>query len=841
MPIQYINTGTAPNQGNGDSLRLAFTKINNNFSLLADNSFTYDAVGEVIDHPDLQRGISVTYNPLNQAASFLVNIAGPDTLGAVRIGGGITLDPDTGLISVFDGNYNNLTNIPQSLGTTASPTFADLHITGSLDIAGETTIINSTGIETANLNITLAKDATTESEANTAGIIVNGPETPASLRYAASDDSWNFNKRVNIPTLYVNGQFFSPGGLGDITVDLNVISTTNQDQDIILNPDGNGRIRLVNTPMQFDNGNNGVYSDHLIYTAPNAGKVGFGIGESNNSPRIVGDGVTPGIVADFGTYAAGTGTWNSIVTVNSDGSLKASGIIYQGTAYDGVDFSNTTIRVDADVDSYAEMVMKNHNTGTSASTDLVIMNDQGTETSNFIDLGINSSNYSVSQYSSTQPNDGYLFVNGGDLVIGTQTPNKKIVFHAGGTTDTDSTAFFNEYAWQFNRPVTIDVDRPIPLTFTVVNRSSNVVAQSLFQAANNLGNTVHLGINSSHPEAFYGRIGPNEAFLHIEDSTSTLHIGSAGDLVFYSNQADSYNGTPTLVMSSIDQSSTFDGHVLPTTDLTYDLGSADKQWRSLYVGTSTIFIGGVPLTINTASNTLVVGTSTNTSTVTLATEEFVQQAISQGGGTATGVSRSDDNLIIRLTDPNNDGLELRSIVVDGNDLNVSSTVLGANGFVISTNSNVSQKQWQFGNDGGLTFPDATVQTTAYVATDNVTKVTGTWTVTTGTNDYSFTVPVNGVYQLWARANIANGIVSYTATAAVTNSNVPVLGTQYAWNYTGAGNPILFTTLPTQFIGTEGTISTSNPSVGTATNTFVFGLQNNTAEDVTVEYGYTKIS
>ena len=280
----------------------------------------------------------------------------------------------------------------------------------------------------------------------------------------------------------------------------------------------------------------------------------------------------------------------------------------------------------------------------------------------------------------------------------------------------------------------------------------------------------------------------------------------------------------------------------------------------------------------------------------------VQTTAYTGGGTATGVSRSDDNLIIRLTDPNDDGLELRSILVDGNDANVASTVLGATGFVISTNSNDSQRQWQFGNDGattlpnsatlesffnggptapvvnlrlnspesggaqvnlvvdnnqvsvdnngitvsrgndewffggaGLQFPDASVQTTAYV------KTSGEWTVTPGDNTYSFQVPINGVYQLWVRGNVPNGIISYIATAAVTNSNVPVLGTQYAWNYTGAGNPVLFTTLPTQFIGTEGTISTANPSVGTSTNTFVFGIDNNTAEDITVYYGYTKIS
>ena len=153
-----------------------------------------------------------------------------------------------------------------------------------------------------------------------------------------------------------------------------------------------------------------------------------------------------------------------------------------------------------------------------------------------------------------------------------------------------------------------------------------------------------------------------------------------------------------------------------------------------------------------------------------------------------------------------------------------------------------EHSWVFGRDGALTFPDATVQTTAYVPADNVIKTTGTWTVTPGTATYSFTVPPNGVYQLWVRGNVPNGIISYVATVAVTNANVGVLGTQHAWNYTGAGNPILFTSIPDQFIvATEGTISTMNPSVGTSTNTFVFGISNSTAENVTIQWGYTKIS
>jgi hypothetical protein len=114
-------------------------------------------------------------------------------------------------------------------------------------------------------------------------------------------------------------------------------------------------------------------------------------------------------------------------------------------------------------------------------------------------------------------------------------------------------------------------------------------------------------------------------------------------------------------------------------------------------------------------------------------------------------------------------------------------------------------------------------------------------VTPGTNNYSFTVDINNTYNLWVLANIPNGIIVYNATVSVSNTNVPVIGYQYAWNYTGGGSPILFTSIPAQIIGTAGSISTASPSVGTSTNTFVFGIQNNTVSGLTVNYGYVKVS
>jgi hypothetical protein len=48
----------------------------------------------------------------------------------------------------------------------------------------------------------------------------------------------------------------------------------------------------------------------------------------------------------------------------------------------------------------------------------------------------------------------------------------------------------------------------------------------------------------------------------------------------------------------VDGTLTAPGALLPNADLAYDLGSTSSQWRSIYVGTGTIYIGGVALGVN---------------------------------------------------------------------------------------------------------------------------------------------------------------------------------------------------------------------------------------------------
>jgi hypothetical protein len=121
------------------------------------------------------------------------------------------------------------------------------------------------------------------------------------------------------------------------------------------------------------------------------------------------------------------------------------------------------------------------------------------------------------------------------------------------------------------------------------------------------------------------------------------------------------------------------------------------------------------------------------------------------------------------------------------------------------------------------------------------KYTGSWSVPTGNSTQSFTVTPSNTYYMWVDCNIPNGILTWTATATVTNTNVPVVGAQYAWVYTGGGTPIDFTSIPNQFTGTANTIVRSSVAPSATTNRFDFGINNTSGNVQIVRYGWARIS
>jgi len=75
----------------------------------------------------------------------------------------------------------------------------NLIIKGNLTVQGDTTTVNSTTIATSSLSIELAQGATNTTQADSAGIHVNGAD--ATFKYSATTDTWTSNKSLDVPSI----------------------------------------------------------------------------------------------------------------------------------------------------------------------------------------------------------------------------------------------------------------------------------------------------------------------------------------------------------------------------------------------------------------------------------------------------------------------------------------------------------------------------------------------------------------------------------------------------------------------------------------------------------------
>lgn len=134
----------------------------------------------------------------------------------------------------------------------------------------------------------------------------------------------------------------------------------------------------------------------------------------------------------------GNGTAISAAVANTD-YLPVDDPLYTGTLSTGsLSFgpqaANPLMALESAVNSYNQSLIQNSSAGTQASSDIIVNNDQSTDTTFYGDYGINSSNYTGSG-SISLPNAVYLYSAGGDLVLGTLNANDIHFFTDGSTTD----------------------------------------------------------------------------------------------------------------------------------------------------------------------------------------------------------------------------------------------------------------------------------------------------------------------------------------------------------------------------------------------------------------------
>jgi hypothetical protein len=106
----------------------------------------------------------------------------------------------------------------------------------------------------------------------------------------------------------------------------------------------------------------------------------------------------------------------------------------------GTTTSVNALYLKGSINNYFQVNIRNLSSGSQSSSDFVATADNGTETTNFMDMGINGSQYvyqSGNPIETGKANDTYILGSGNDLYIVNNNAAKDIIFLSGGTAGTN--------------------------------------------------------------------------------------------------------------------------------------------------------------------------------------------------------------------------------------------------------------------------------------------------------------------------------------------------------------------------------------------------------------------
>ena len=139
----------------------------------------------------------------------------------------------------------------------------------------------------------------------------------------------------------------------------------------------------------------------------------------------------------------GTGALQVNGGASFGGNVYANGVAYFGNAT-AIALTHPLLVATTTANTYAQIQIQNQSTGGAASSDFIATADDGTDTTKYIDMGINGSGWNQSTWTVSGPRDGYLYTSGVNLTIGTDTVGKTVKIHTGGLLAACVVATFND-------------------------------------------------------------------------------------------------------------------------------------------------------------------------------------------------------------------------------------------------------------------------------------------------------------------------------------------------------------------------------------------------------------
>jgi hypothetical protein len=834
MAQQIINTGAVANDGTGDPLRTAFTETNSNFTeiyiagpvgsnvRIANNTvLTINTNGNLVLAPN---GVGVVQSNVN----IVPNQANVRNLGS-----------STQRWSTVYTQYLNVTN-----GTTVD---GDLTVGGNLTVTGNTVQIGNLVTDAKTLQ--LANTANTANAATGSGITVGASDNIATLLYNSTGNVWTTNIGVS--------------AVGNVTAPYFI---------------GNGS-QLTGLPVPYGNSNvvallAGFGSNTITTTGNISG--GYFIGNGSTLTSVTGANVT-GTVANA-TYATSSGSAATAgtVTTAAQGNITSVGVLTSLSATGNVTGGN--ILTGAQI--VASGVIQ---TGTGFSTGGYLSVNGSTDLHDTNIIGNLSVNVIRSDDSTVVLIQDGVEVNGDAVVNGNVTADYFIgdgsqlanVASTGNVTfddvniigtgnlnlqpnSADAAAYVNIYltgaadihmaAGAAGANLILGTDEEANVA---VLQGGNVAIQAgnvsgtktwTFDTAGNLTAPGNISAVGNVTGAYVK--GNGSALTNLPAPTVAQDIASTGDMSIMT-----YDGNLKYVNYATVEPASGNIKSAGVISATGNIIGGNIRTAGLISATGNITGGNIVTAGSGGDITLTSGNITGANVVTAnvvsATGNVTGNFFIGNGSQLTGIAASygNANVATFLAAYGSNTISTSGNITAGNLIgNISIT-----GNVVGTQPNVTlvagSYSTVFDNTGNLTLPGNTfaVNYANNTPVNPVTRFESSWTVPVGNSTQSFTVGINETYQMWVDCNIPNGILVWNATATVTNTNVPVVGYQYAWVYDGGGTPIDFTNIPNQFVGTTNAIVRSNTAPSATTNRFDFGINNTSGGNVTLRYGWIAIS
>lgn len=295
-----------------------------------------------------------------------------------------------------------------------------------------------------------------------------------------------------------------------------------------------------------------------ISGSSNFGNSSDDIHRFTGSLRVSGSIITNGIWNNEGMYISGSVVIGESVIINGPNTPKLH--VKNSGSFNIAHF-------EANNEYYAQVNITNINSGSLASSDLVLTANNGNETVHFVNLGINSSTYNGGYVG--YENDAYLLNVGKDLYIGT----------VGGTSHPAELKLFVNNSWE-DPQITVHTGSEISFN------TSSVTSGYLYEFSGSVKLQDELKVDGSVTASYFVGDGSQLTNLPVQTTNVSMFLSSST----FNSFTSSYNNT----------SASFDSRITAATN-EQDLSYLATTGSNTFVGNQ-IISGSKYLVVETIQN-----------------------------------------------------------------------------------------------------------------------------------------------------------------------------------------------------------------------------------------------